>query len=1277
MSLATADAQWTADGVKAQAGQVESDAISRADYTLSKAVADSFYQKEMAAADYQYVLQVAPARAAAYLAGDTAEAMVAFNSVQSSADLARSQSRAEATTDRAERIGDAQITLAGRLGDALITLATAEGAAAQQYHTSANAANATYCSIVSEASIAYVSSTAAANMHWSNDLAAAEKTLSCSLADTAAAFAEQLGDEMVARAVGIAEATADYQIGVATANTAALTARWTATNAESDHFEAAAAQAQQTWYQSNRDDYVAYVRAAVQAQADYAHSEAIAQANRTKTETQATVQYVSDTGELLAAVAVKRETAIQNHAQTTDALTGQWWTVLSQADGTHGVADATAEKARAVAMAAARKELELGRLSGTIDCEQQYQTALADAEIAYVTGIANADLTWTRTTAGADKQYCVAYAAQNKLLTTNVAEYAREADVGLAEKAAVRARASVTASIAYAGDVQTAIGKRNTDLASAGSAFLAAGLADQKTGLQGVVQVTDIPWTRYLLDRAITLDSWWDSQKVDFLQLAEDQNTLAAASQKQLAEKLQTLGETSTQADLTYATAFAGSHEVRMDDAANATYAYQQQVAVLSDTYLVETAQAERDRRINQALVSAGRAESDDTANHDRLNAVRKTYSKSEAFASAIQRVALATADWSDVSRQSIAGVAYVRATATASRGYRIAEAKTTAAATGKQIDLAADYAKRAAASRAAAFAELATENGTPWATRDSQEAAAQSDYIRDTWAALVQKVKSAAASQRDQQISTAQAEADNAIQTAQSAVVTALAAATGSLLLETSHAAADIALAALDLYNPELPSLYVDLPETESVHLDAITSGDYAAPAPFGATDAAITGMFARNYHSWPGFSTPSSRLVGYQLQGGLLRDKPNEVSVEVCSPQPAAPFLSWQELQKNLFQQVLLPATLWGSENAIRAALLLSFGETAFCELVPGEIDKSYRAIFGENEPLYLMFRKRGGTITTEDYWSDHSRSWVYSDDALHRRYQIYIDKDLDDLTAAYYLHLELLSILVEDADVNSEFVNSTPDGPERQAITSGQRYKEIQEAMRRITAVGEILVSIANEGADLALTIHELSEGNVYAVIGFLPFIPAGAGRVLLRHGDEVIKIEAETLQMLRRAHAEGKLDEAIDFLRRSGKLTAKVLDPEHYKWKKHLESFGRDALGAKYPGGSWPGTEYVTHAHHIVLKEGLGVAGKRAAAESRELLEKYGIDPLLGPENLIWAPNWGHADRYAEDVLNALKQAERGGGAREVIRRRLVETLKRLGQDYNAGRWRPRQ
>lgn len=85
----------------------------------------------------------------------------------------------------------------------------------------------------------------------------------------------------------------------------------------------------------------------------------------------------------------------------------------------------------------------------------------------------------------------------------------------------------------------------------------------------------------------------------------------------------------------------------------------------------------------------------------------------------------------------------------------------------------------------------------------------------------------------------------------------------------------------------------------------------------------------------------------------------------------------------------------------------------------------------------------------------------------------------------------------------------------------------------------------------------------------------------------------------------------------------------------------------------------------HAHHILFKAGNGVRQKELVAEGQALLRSYNIDPIMGAENLVWAPNriaGQHGFDALSNVVTQLKQVHDFVGTREAM----VKKLEELGQ-----------
>uniref|UniRef100_UPI001F59F763 hypothetical protein n=1 Tax=Bacillus cereus group sp. BfR-BA-01523 TaxID=2920371 RepID=UPI001F59F763 len=95
------------------------------------------------------------------------------------------------------------------------------------------------------------------------------------------------------------------------------------------------------------------------------------------------------------------------------------------------------------------------------------------------------------------------------------------------------------------------------------------------------------------------------------------------------------------------------------------------------------------------------------------------------------------------------------------------------------------------------------------------------------------------------------------------------------------------------------------------------------------------------------------------------------------------------------------------------------------------------------------------------------------------------------------------------------------------------------------------------------------------------------------------------------------------------------------------------------------GSPPEDMINPHAHHILFKRGLGQKQQELVREGQEILRRYGLDPIIGKENLVWAPNaviGQHSFGALENVVNRLRAVEDEEGDLDDI----VEALEELGE-----------
>lgn len=112
-----------------------------------------------------------------------------------------------------------------------------------------------------------------------------------------------------------------------------------------------------------------------------------------------------------------------------------------------------------------------------------------------------------------------------------------------------------------------------------------------------------------------------------------------------------------------------------------------------------------------------------------------------------------------------------------------------------------------------------------------------------------------------------------------------------------------------------------------------------------------------------------------------------------------------------------------------------------------------------------------------------------------------------------------------------------------------------------------------------------------------------------------------------------------------------------------------NFNFGAYLRKEKGPPPPGMQK-PHAHHVVVKGEFKNRNKmtQAYAEySREVLRSYGIDPIKGLENLHWAPNKGHSNRYIKAVARELWELKKENATKEQIAEKLEWIAKQLRKD----------
>ncbi|MER2263455.1 MAG: AHH domain-containing protein, partial [Psychrobacillus sp.] len=168
--------------------------------------------------------------------------------------------------------------------------------------------------------------------------------------------------------------------------------------------------------------------------------------------------------------------------------------------------------------------------------------------------------------------------------------------------------------------------------------------------------------------------------------------------------------------------------------------------------------------------------------------------------------------------------------------------------------------------------------------------------------------------------------------------------------------------------------------------------------------------------------------------------------------------------------------------------------------------------------------------------------------------------------------------------------------------------------------------------------------------------------GTNNLLNNYIDDVIvngKIDADKMNKLKNAIQNNtfSVDELAEIRKKMSDLgIAKEYDEVLIKM-----DFGKYLRGLI---GEPPTAMINPHAHHILFKKGLGQKQQEIVREGQEILRRYGIDPIIGEENLVWAPNaviGQHSLDALELVVNRLKAIDEMGGDFDDM----VEALEDLG------------
>lgn len=336
------------------------------------------------------------------------------------------------------------------------------------------------------------------------------------------------------------------------------------------------------------------------------------------------------------------------------------------------------------------------------------------------------------------------------------------------------------------------------------------------------------------------------------------------------------------------------------------------------------------------------------------------------------------------------------------------------------------------------------------------------------------------------------------------------------------------------------------------------------------------------------------------------------------------------------------------------------------------------------------------------TDDYADDIIRNAVDYADDVFKNVDDYVD-DITDSTddvmddiigstddAADGITGSTDDVIDDIADSTDDIINN-PDVKPTSGMTNAEFWKAVRERYGR--DISDILESFGKDGRsilekygdEIVNAIKNLSESEAKEAIELIyeygddaidsinTFDEIYRAESLLKGGmkpqidnflenviDETGNLNSAGLRELRLAIQKGVFSsEDIGYISKS--ISKMGLTEEFETALKNGIDFGKYLRNIK---GEPPADMVNPHAHHILFKTGNGAAQQELVKEGQAILRKYGIDPIVGPENIVWAPNGvvgQHDYKALERIVSTLKELQELGTGYEDI----VDALSELG------------
>jgi hypothetical protein len=277
-------------------------------------------------------------------------------------------------------------------------------------------------------------------------------------------------------------------------------------------------------------------------------------------------------------------------------------------------------------------------------------------------------------------------------------------------------------------------------------------------------------------------------------------------------------------------------------------------------------------------------------------------------------------------------------------------------------------------------------------------------------------------------------------------------------------------------------------------------------------------------------------------------------------------------------------------------------------------------------------ISFNEYDGTVVRGDPWGWLTKSTIKPKDG---DYVFTFDRKLTEVEAAKLFVEKITGSMTFGAEYR-EYVTYYTD-PENQSDAMGNYMSWWISETGQAAAVGAYVslssMSIVSEGADVVLTLHELSQGHTEAAIGLIPFISSQGGRAIIRHGDEVFEVSSRLGRLVDTLTPDELLAElqSLKALRRNMTNTGISIAPNH-------------------------------HVHHIVAKG----CNYKSASKARNILTDFGIstENVANGAILSASAHRGlHTHAYYDKVWGLLNNCS--------TREQVIEVLDDIATQLRAG------